>query len=70
MTNQILADLTAAGFLVQVEHLNGVTSVRVVEPKTERAYSARGENEFMAALFAKGKVDLGLADETPSRRAA
>jgi len=66
----ILADLTAAGYQVHVEHTGGLTSVRVVEPKSARTFSARAENEFMAALFAKGKVDLGLADEVPTRMAA
>lgn len=70
MNHPILADLTAAGYLVHVEHTGGMTSVRVVEPKSERTFSARGDNEFMACLFAKGKVDLGLADEVPLRRAA
>ena len=59
-----------AGFHVHVEHQGGLTTVRVVEPKTNRSYSARGDNEFMAALFAKGKVDLNLADEAPLRAAA
>jgi hypothetical protein len=66
----ILVDLIAAGYDIHIEHQGGLTSVRVFEPKTRRTYSARGDNEFMAALFAKGKVDLGLADEPPLRMAA
>lgn len=66
----ILAELAAAGFSIHVEHQGGLTCVRVVEPKAGRTYSARGDNEFMAALFAKGKLDLGLADEPPLRAAA
>ena len=69
-TQPILAELAASGFHVHVEHQHGLALVRVVEPKTQRTYSARGENEFMAALFAKGKIDLGLADEPPLRAAA
>ncbi len=70
MHHPILADLNAAGYVVHIEHAGGLTCVRVVEPKSERTFSARAENEFMAALFAKGKVDLGLADEAPARLAA
>ncbi len=70
MHHPILADLTAAGYQIHIEHAGGMTSVRVVEPKSARTFSARAENEFMATLFAKGKVDLGLADEQPMRLAA
>jgi hypothetical protein len=66
----ILADLIAAGYDIHVEHQPGLTCVRAVEPKTQRSYSARAENEFMAALFAKGKIDLNLPDEPPLRAAA
>ena len=69
-SNPILAELAAAGYLIHVEHKDGMASVRIVEPKTQQQYSARGENEFMAAIFAKGKVDLGLADAEPVRQAA
>lgn len=69
MHNPILADLATQGFRIEVRHENGLTAVRLHEPKTDRAFSARAENEFMATLFAKGKLDLGLADE-PARRAA
>ena len=70
MHHPILAELSAAGFDVHVEHRDGTAVVRVVEPKTRRVFTARGESEFMAALFAKGKVDLGLADEAPAPRMA
>lgn len=69
-SHPIFADLIAAGFDVQVEHQGGLTCVRAIEPKTARTFSARAENEFMAAIFAKGKIDLNLPDEHPLRAAA
>lgn len=70
MHNPILTELAASGYLVHVEHHNGMTNIRIVEPKSSRQYTARGETEHMAALFAKGKVELGLADEQPLLRRA